>query len=77
MLVFDFGFPCSMKLVRHQREIYDRALLNDIGHGNPRIHKQFITTIAYAEELVELVNASIEEQLRHLATEQKTWDLRD
>ena len=60
-----------LELVRQQREIYDRALLNDIGHGNPRIHKRFTTTIADAEELVELVNASIEEKLGHLATEQK------
>jgi lysophospholipase L1-like esterase len=52
-----------LELIRQQREIYDRALLNDIGHGNPRVRKRFTTSIEDAEALVELVNAKIEEKL--------------
>ncbi len=48
-----------LDLVSQQREIYDRALLNDIGHGNPNIKRQSILAMADAEELVKPVNAGI------------------
>ena len=50
-----------MRLVSQQREIYDRALLNDIGHGNPYIMRSNTLTLLEAEEQVKPVNAAIEE----------------
>jgi len=50
-----------VELVSQQREIYDRALLNDIGHGNPYIMRSNTLTLLEAEEQVKPVNAAIEE----------------
>lgn len=46
-------------LVREQRETYDRALLNDIGHGNPGVAKRFDTPLEEAKELVKPINKAI------------------
>jgi lysophospholipase L1-like esterase len=46
-------------LVRQQRELYDRSLLNDIGHGNEGVAKRFTTPLAEAEESVKVINTSI------------------
>ncbi len=46
-------------LVKHQRELYDRSLLNDIGHGNPGVAERFTTPLAEAEESVKNINKAI------------------
>lgn len=53
------------ELVRQQRELYDRSLLNDIGHGNEGVAKRFTTPIKEAEESVKAINASIAELLKN------------
>ena len=49
-----------LELVRRQRETYDRALLNNIGHGNPHVMKAFTKTLPEAVEELPLINAVIE-----------------
>jgi lysophospholipase L1-like esterase len=49
-----------LKLVRQQRELSDRALLNDIGHGNPGVMKAFTVSWEEARGQVEPVNRKIE-----------------
>ena len=49
-----------LKLVQQQRETYDRALLNDIGHDHPDVMKKFTIPLSEAEVLVEPINAQIE-----------------
>lgn len=39
------------RLVRKQREVYDRTLLNSIGHGNPAIKKRFTLSLEKAKEM--------------------------
>jgi len=46
-------------LVRQQRMIYDRVLLNDIGHGNPHVMKRGKTTLIKAREKVKSINEQI------------------
>jgi lysophospholipase L1-like esterase len=46
-------------LVKQQRLIYDRALLNDIGHGNPNVLKQNKLSLAVAEEQVKTIDVQI------------------
>jgi lysophospholipase L1-like esterase len=58
-----------LDLVRQQRETYDRALLNDIGHGNPNVMRRFKITLPEARERVLPINAAIEKQLRHAVKE--------
>ena len=48
-----------IKLVNQQRLIYDRALLNDIGHGHPNVLKQNKRSIGEAEEAVKAIDAEI------------------
>lgn len=52
-----------LELVRRQRETYDRALLNNIGHGNPNVMKAFTKTLSEAVEELPLINADIENAL--------------
>lgn len=52
-------------LVRRQRMSYDRRLLNDIGHGNPRVRSDNNITLLEAEA----VNANITEQIRNMLRE--------
>lgn len=49
-----------LKLVERQRVIYEKALLNDIGHGNPDVKKRNRLTLAEAREKVISVNADME-----------------
>jgi lysophospholipase L1-like esterase len=46
-------------LVEQQRLTYDRALLNDVGHGNPGVMKKNNLTLAEAEEQVKAIDAEI------------------
>ncbi|MEM9161047.1 MAG: SGNH/GDSL hydrolase family protein [Verrucomicrobiota bacterium] len=49
-----------MELVRLEREVYDRSLLNDIGHGNPGVMKRFGQPMEEAERQRAEVAAKIE-----------------
>jgi lysophospholipase L1-like esterase len=46
--------------VRYQRETYDRALLNDIGHGNPAVREKITITLAEAEAMLPAIGHEIE-----------------
>jgi arylsulfatase A-like enzyme/lysophospholipase L1-like esterase len=59
----DLHWGALLELVRQQRETYDRALLNDIGHGNPTVMKIFMTPLSEAEKLVGPIDSGIEELL--------------
>lgn len=62
----DPEWEALLKLVQQQRETYDRALLNDIGHGNPGVQKKFPTSLEEAEALVRPINVKIEEMVSSL-----------
>ena len=47
------------ELVQQQREYADRALLNDIGLGNPRVARTYFLPLAEAEELVQPIEHQI------------------
>lgn len=53
-----------LDLVRQQRETYDLALMNDIGHGNPGMKKRFTTPLEEASKMVIPVNRSIDSLLQ-------------
>jgi lysophospholipase L1-like esterase len=52
-----------LELVKQQRETYDRALLNHIGHGNPMVAVEFSISLSVADSLVKPVEAEIEKLL--------------
>ena len=52
-------------LVRKQRLSYDRRLLNDIGHGNPKVRTNDNITLPVAEA----INANITEQIQNMLRE--------
>jgi lysophospholipase L1-like esterase len=51
-------------LVSQQRLTYDRALLNDIGHGNPNVMKNKTLPVTEAEEKSKAFDAVIAEAVR-------------
>lgn len=59
----DSEWNTLLSLVQQQREIHDRALLNDIGHGNSGVRRRFTTPLSEAQETVKAINAELEKQL--------------
>ncbi|MDF7824632.1 SGNH/GDSL hydrolase family protein [Pontiellaceae bacterium B12227] len=55
----DAHWNTLIKLVNRQRMTYDRALLNDIGHGNRNVMKKKTLPLPEAEEKAKAIDAEI------------------
>ena len=63
-------------LVQRQREFADRALLNDIGHGNPGVRSRYTLPLSDAEELAKPIERKIKALLAGEDTSpRRVWDL--
>ena len=62
--------------MQRQREFADRALLNDIGHGNPGVRSRYTLPLSDAEELVKPIERKIKALLVGEDTSpRRVWDL--
>jgi hypothetical protein len=59
----DPNWNSLLELVKQQRETYDRALLNHIGHDHPGVKERFTIPLSRADSLVKPIQENIERLL--------------